>query len=160
MNVVRSALQAGVVLDGVNIMAMNYGEWAAPTSGPDSQTLGYYATTAAQGTHNQLTLLYREFGHVFDWNQVGVTPMIGVNDLTMKYSHLMMHRSSRVREKRISACALVWSVARDNPGSQDRHQQQPLGSICQLVSVVFSGTMEHKISASPTQVKRQLMYAF
>ena len=118
MNVVRSALQAGVVLDGVNIMAMNYGEWAAPTSGPDSQTLGYYATTAAQGTHNQLTPLYREFGHVFDWNQVGVTPMIGVNDLTYEVFTLddAQELENFAREKDLGMLSM-WSVARDNPGS-------------------------------------------
>ena len=118
MNVVRSALQAGVVLDGVNIMAMNYGEWAAPISGPDSQTLGYYATTAAQGTHNQLTPLYREFGHVFDWNQVGVTPMIGVNDLTYEVFTLddAQELENFAREKDLGMLSM-WSVARDNPGS-------------------------------------------
>ena len=118
LNVVRSALQASVVLDGVNVMAMNYGEWAAPTSGPDSQTLGYYATAAARGTHNQLTPLYREFGHVFDWNQVGVTPMIGVNDITYEVFTLddANELETFARDKELGMLSM-WSVARDNPGS-------------------------------------------
>ena len=118
LNVVRSALQAGVVLDGVNVMAMNYGEWAAPTSGPDGQTLGYYATAAARGTHNQLTPLYREFGHVFDWNQVGVTPMIGVNDITYEVFTLddAAELETFARAKELGMLSM-WSVARDNPGS-------------------------------------------
>ena len=138
-NVVRSALAAGVVLDGVNVMAMNYGEWAAPTSGPAGQTLGYYATAAAQGTHNQLTALYREFGHVFGWNQLGVTPMIGVNDITYEVFTLddAAELETFARAKELGMLSM-WSVARDNPGSYG--QVSATASGLDLPAGIFSST--------------------
>ena len=115
--VVRSALQAGVVLDGVNIMAMNFGEWSAPTTGPDAHTMGYYAIASAQGAHDQLISLYAEYGHDFGWSQLGVTPMIGVNDITTQVFSI---EDAQLLEDFARAQGLgmlsMWSVARDNPG--------------------------------------------
>lgn len=115
--VVRSALHAGVVLDGVNIMAMNFGEWAAPTTGPDAKTMGFYAVASAQGAHDQLTSLYAEYGHRFGWSQLGVTPMIGVNDITTQVFDTsdaqMLEDFARVKGLGMLS---MWSIARDNPG--------------------------------------------
>ena len=115
--VLRSALNAGVVLDGVNIMAMNFGEWAAPTTGPDAHTMGYYAIASARGAHDQLSSLYAEYGHEFNWSQLGVTPMIGVNDITTQVFGI---EDARMLEDFARANGLgmlsMWSVARDNPG--------------------------------------------
>jgi hypothetical protein len=115
--VLRSALNAGVVLDGVNIMAMNFGEWAAPTTGPDAHTMGYYAIASARGAHDQLISLYAEYGHEFTWSQLGVTPMIGVNDITTQVFGI---EDARMLEDFARANGLgmlsMWSVARDNPG--------------------------------------------
>lgn len=81
LNVVESALKAGVNLAGVNVMAMDYGESAAPTSGPNAQTMGTYAIRAAEGTYAQLSSLYGKYGKTYGYSQLGVTPMIGVNDV-------------------------------------------------------------------------------
>ena len=54
---VTSALIAGVKLAGVNIMAMDYGESNAPTTGPNAQTMGTYAILAAQSSYAQLSTL-------------------------------------------------------------------------------------------------------
>jgi hypothetical protein len=117
-HVIRSALQAGVVLDGVNLMTMDYGEWAAPTTGPNAQTMGYYAISSAQGAHNQLSSMYSEYGHQFGWSQLGVTPMIGVNDVlteifTIDDAHML---EDFARNKGLGMLSM-WSIARDNPGS-------------------------------------------
>lgn len=115
--VIRSAMQAGVVLDGVNIMAMNFGEWAAPTTGPDAQTMGFYAIASATGAHDQLVALYAEFGHEFSWSQLGVTPMIGVNDITTQV--FGVEDAKMLKEfARLNGLGMLsmWSVARDNPG--------------------------------------------
>ena len=115
--VIRSALQAGVVLDGVNIMAMNFGGWAAPTTGPDAQTMGFYAIASAQGAHDQLVALYTEYGHEFGWSQLGVTPMIGVNDVTTEVFTIEDAQllEDFARSKGLGMLSM-WSVARDHPG--------------------------------------------
>ncbi len=74
-NVVRTMLDHGVTLAGVNIMAMDF------TSAPH----GMYPaiTSALNATHNQLTNLLRAqnltSGQI--WNRMGVTVMIGQNDV-------------------------------------------------------------------------------
>jgi chitinase len=70
--VVRSAINAGVNLDLVNVMAMDYGR-----PGTD---YGTAAVQAAQSTHDQLRALYPARTDAQLWAAVGVTPMIGEND--------------------------------------------------------------------------------
>ncbi len=118
LNVVRSALAAGVKLDGVNVMAMDYGESAAPTSGPNARTMGDYAIMAAENTHAQLSNLFAEYGQGFAWRMVGVTPMIGVNDVlsevfTVDDAQML---EDFAREKGLGMLSM-WSVARDKPGT-------------------------------------------
>nr|MCH9760645.1 cellulase family glycosylhydrolase [Actinomycetes bacterium] len=116
--VVDSALAAGVTLDGVNVMAMDYGESAAPTSGPNAKTMGAYAIESAESTHSQLTALFAARGQQFGWNQLGVTPMIGVNDVLTEVFTL---DDAQALEDFAIAKGLgmvsMWSVGRDTPGS-------------------------------------------
>lgn len=72
LNVVKSARDAGVGLDLVNVMAMDYYR-----SGVD---YGAAALQAAQSTHDQLRALYPAKSDAQLWAMVGVTPMIGEND--------------------------------------------------------------------------------
>ena len=118
LDVVRIALAAGVKLDGVNVMAMDYGESAAPTSGPNAQTMGAYAIAAAEATKGQLEALFAQFGQGFRWNMVGVTPMIGVNDITSEVFTLADAQllEDFARSKGLGMLSM-WSIARDNPGS-------------------------------------------
>jgi GH18 family chitinase len=118
LNVVRAALEAGVKLDGVNVMAMNYGAWAAPTTGPDARSMGEYAIAAAESTHSQLTALFADYGRGFAWRMVGVTPMLGVNDLTTEVFTVADAQTLEdfAREKGLGMLSM-WSIARDNPGS-------------------------------------------
>ncbi len=116
--VVRSALQAGVKLDGVNVMAMDYGESAAPTSGPNARTMGEYAIAAAENTYSQLSSLFAEYDAGFAWRMVGVTPMIGVNDVLSEVFTVDDAQALEdfAREKGLGMLSM-WSVARDRPGS-------------------------------------------
>src|SRR5262249_42740434 len=62
----------------VNVMAMDYGDGAAPN--PQGQ-MGTYAIDAAQSVHGQLVKLYA--GALTSsqlWGINGVTPLIGIND--------------------------------------------------------------------------------
>ena len=117
LNVVNKALQAGVRLDGVNVMAMDYGEGPAPTSGPNAKTMGAYAIDAAESTYAQLSSLYGGHGQTFGWNQLGVTPMIGVNDVQTEVFTLADAQALEnfARAKGLGMLSM-WSVGRDNPG--------------------------------------------
>jgi chitodextrinase len=78
LNVVRSAINRGVAITTVNVMAMDYGDGAAPNP---SGRMGTYAINSAQSLHNQLVPLLPGKTDAQIWNMVGVTPMIGQNDL-------------------------------------------------------------------------------
>ncbi|MDQ1054337.1 chitinase [Arthrobacter sp. SORGH_AS 212] len=78
--VVDQMLAAGVDLAGVNIMTMNYGSSRGP-----SQSMLDAAVAAADSTHDQLSISYQRVGTNLSsqeiWSKMGLTPMIGVNDL-------------------------------------------------------------------------------
>jgi hypothetical protein len=78
VNVVRSARDNEVDVSVVNVMAMDYGAWAAPN--PTGQ-MGTYAIQAATSTHDQVRSLYPARADAQLWAMVGVTPMIGQNDV-------------------------------------------------------------------------------
>ena len=117
LKVVDSALKAGVTLAGVNVMAMDYGESAAPTSGPGAKTMGAYAIQSAESTYAQLSKLYTGYGKTFSYSQLGVTPMLGVNDVTTEVFTLADAQAVEdyARAKGVGMLAL-WSVTRDTPG--------------------------------------------
>ncbi|WP_406327929.1 cellulose binding domain-containing protein [Streptomyces sp. NBC_00203] len=71
LNVVKSARDAGVDLDVVNVMAMDYYR---------SVDYGDAAVQAAQSTFTQLKSLYPGRTDAQVWAMVGVTPMLGQND--------------------------------------------------------------------------------
>jgi GH18 family chitinase len=118
LDVVRTALAAGVMLDGVNVMAMDYGESAAPTTGANAKSMGAYAIAAADATKGQLDALFAQFGQGFSWNMVGVTPMIGVNDVTSEVFTLADAQllEDFARRKGLGMLSM-WSIARDTPGT-------------------------------------------
>ncbi|MET1087457.1 MAG: chitinase [Arthrobacter sp.] len=72
-------LEAGVELAGVNIMIMNFGPLAP------GQTMLAAGISAAEATHRKLTALFEKVGQPLDaaalWNRIGITPMIGTNDV-------------------------------------------------------------------------------
>ncbi|HEY2827929.1 MAG TPA: chitinase, partial [Pirellulales bacterium] len=74
------ALKYGVNVSGVNIMTMDYGDGAAPNP---AGKMGDYAIDAANSLFGQLKTAYN--GTLSDsqiWAKVGLTPMIGMNDMT------------------------------------------------------------------------------
>ncbi len=78
--VLQSAVARGVNIGVVNIMAMDYGDGAAPN--PQGQ-MGDYAIQAATSLFSQLQSVYGTAKTDQElWKMVGITPMIGVNDIT------------------------------------------------------------------------------
>jgi chitinase len=71
LNVVKAAKNAGVALDLVNIMAMDYYYPVADQ--------GDRAIAAARATQAQIKSLYG-LADAAAWKKIGVTPMLGVND--------------------------------------------------------------------------------
>jgi hypothetical protein len=74
--VLTGAVRAGVDISAVNVMAMDYGDGAAPS--PSGQ-MGTFAIDAATATDAQVASAMG-ISDAAAWPKVAVTPMIGVND--------------------------------------------------------------------------------
>ena len=114
LTVVGQALDAGVRLDGINLMTMDYGDSAAP---PSAKSMGAYAIDAANSSYQQLSSLFATHGLGFGWNQLGMTPMIGVNDVRTEVFTLADAQQVEdfARSKGVGMLSM-WSLARDTPG--------------------------------------------
>jgi hypothetical protein len=114
--VVQSAHTYGLALSVVNVMAMDYGQYAAP----DGNQMGTYAQQAAQATHDQLATIYTGLTDAQLWAMVGVTPMIGVNDTCWStYCELFTTTDAAnlvtfARAHHLGRIAM-WSITRDQP---------------------------------------------
>ncbi|GAB2694902.1 cellulose binding domain-containing protein [Kitasatospora kifunensis] len=75
--ILQSAKAAGVNVDAVNVMAMDFGDTEAPN--PSGQ-MGAYAIQAAQSTRAQIAQVWPNLTTAQTWAMVGVTPMLGQND--------------------------------------------------------------------------------
>ncbi|HET8878718.1 MAG TPA: glycosyl hydrolase family 18 [Arthrobacter sp.] len=77
---VARTLRAGVQLTGVNIMTMDFGGSKQP-----GQSMFQASASAADAAHTQLQALYRDNGEDLGsdtaWRRLGLTPMIGQNDI-------------------------------------------------------------------------------
>ncbi|QOT16028.1 glycosyl hydrolase family 18 [Paenarthrobacter sp. YJN-5] len=77
---VQELLSAGVGLAGVNVMTMDYGDSRVP-----DQSMLQASIAAAEATHSQLSNVYsavhQEIGAQTLWRKIGLTPMIGQNDV-------------------------------------------------------------------------------
>jgi chitinase len=110
--VVQSALNRGVDLAGVNVMTMNYGSSAAPD--PDGRT-GDFAIMAAQSLHGQLRNLYGpSLSDEELWGKVGLTPMIGRNDVVTEVFDQQEAREVAAFAREVGVGRLsFWSLQRD-----------------------------------------------
>jgi hypothetical protein len=75
--ILQSAKNAGVTVDAVNVMAMDFGDSAAPNP---SGKMGAYAIQSAQSTEAQIRTVWTGLTAAQAYAMVGVTPMLGVND--------------------------------------------------------------------------------
>jgi len=101
LNVVDNAKSNGVDVYAVNVMAMDYGDWAAPD--PEGN-MGQYAIDAANSTRNQTG------------ENIGVTPMIGQNDVSSERFYQSDAQQLVDWAKGTSWVRLLsfWSANRDN----------------------------------------------
>jgi chitinase len=129
---VQQMLAAGVDLAGVNIMTMNYGE-----SRPSGTGMLEASIQAAQATHSQLNSIYREAGQELStaelWRKIGLTPMIGQNEMETDVFELADARS-------LNAFALDTGVGRVSMWSLNRDRSCPAAErIPGQASAVCSG---------------------
>jgi len=116
IGVIESALKAGVILSGVNVMAMDYGDTAAPS--PEGK-MGKYATDTIKALHGQLEDVYQRHEKALTdqelWKMIGVTPMIGLNDVTTERFHLSDAQEllEFAKQKEIGLIG-IWSANRDH----------------------------------------------
>jgi hypothetical protein len=116
MSLLRNAQSRGVRVDVVNIMAMDYGDSAAPN--PQGR-MGDYAIQAGTSLFNQLKSLYGTAKSDAQlWKMVGITPMIGMNDVR---SEIFDQQEARevlafTQSKGISRIS-IWSLNRDYQSS-------------------------------------------
>ncbi|MFN8487796.1 MAG: chitinase [Caldilineaceae bacterium] len=108
LNVLRSAIAYGVNVETVNIMTMDYG------SGTPGNQMGANAIQAATNVFGQLQKLYPTKTTAQLWHMIGVTPMIGVNDVTTEIFTLSDAQTllNFAQQQNLSLLAM-WSVARD-----------------------------------------------
>ena len=115
LNVLSSAKHDGLAIDVVNIMAMDYGS-AVDNGGQ----MGLDAIDAAIATESQIAALGLSA-------KLGVTPMIGVNDISSEVFSLADAQALlnyAQTDSNIVRLAM-WSVARDNGNSAGAHYASP-----------------------------------
>jgi chitinase len=119
LDAVNRMITAGVDLAGVNAMTMDYGGSKLP-----GRSMYENAVSAAEATHRQLTGLYRaagsELGSETVWRKIGLTPMIGQNDIageifTLQDAQDLSAYASARGVGRLS----MWSLNRDRTCSQN-----------------------------------------
>ncbi len=104
VNVVRSARDAGVNVDVVNVMAMDYYR---------DIDYGDAAVQAAQSTFTQLRSLYPAKSDAAVWRMVGVTPMLGVNDDNRVYNQADARQLVAFAQSRHLGVLAFWEMTRD-----------------------------------------------
>jgi hypothetical protein len=120
--ILRAARAGKVHFDVVNIMTMDYGP-AFPAPAPGGATMFSYAENAAIRTVRQLNAASPRAGGW--WSSLGVTPMLGVNDVTTEVFTLGDARAllAFARERGLAEVAF-WSVDRDGPCAKPHPQPQ------------------------------------
>jgi hypothetical protein len=133
MNVLRSAVKNGARVDVVNVMAMDYGG-AAP---PDQ--MGKNAIDAGTALLDQLGQLYPSKSTAARWAMVGVTPMIGINDVAPEVFTLQdaQQLATWAHDHAIGQLSM-WSLGRDAPCPSGQNQVSPTCSGVSQQSWAFS----------------------
>ncbi len=110
---VRSFLRAGVSLDGVNVMTMNF------TGDDAANDQSKVAIRALEATHRQLKAIYADHGQPIGdstaWRMIGATPMIGQNDVRGEVFTLRDARALRAFAVEVGLGRMsMWSANRDS----------------------------------------------
>jgi len=114
--IVQDFTAAGIRLMGLNIMTMNYGESVVK----DVTKLDLYAMQALDSTFQQVKAIFQKAGLQRTdediWHMLGVTPMIGINNVENEVFKLS-HGENLVTFAKQKGLGLLsmWSIQRDFP---------------------------------------------
>jgi hypothetical protein len=110
LGLVTDAENKGVDVSAVNIMAMDYGDGAAPNPGGK---MGDYAIQAATSTEAQVR---KALGVQDAFGRIAVTPMIGVNDTSTEvFTVADAAKLAAFAQTKKLAWLSMWSATRDRP---------------------------------------------
>lgn len=101
VNVIAAAKSAGIKIDNVNIMTMDYGN--------PSQDMGQAAIQAAQATLAQMQSVDSGYGY----GNLGITPMVGVNDDNSTFTLANAASVKSWADSNGVARLSFWSINRD-----------------------------------------------
>lgn len=134
VDVLSSAAGAGVGIDTVNIMAMDYGGPAVDDDG----AMGDDAIAAAKATESQIQAAGLTA-------KVGMTPMIGVNDVgseTFSLADAQQVESFAAATDWVAGLGM-WSIARDNGSAAGDASASATGSGVSQTPYQFSSVFSH-----------------
>ena len=112
LNIVKSALAAGVTITRVNVMTMDYG------NGTD---VGSAALSSVDGTAQQLQSAIPGLGSAAAYHLVGATPMIGHNDDNENFTLDDASTLAAYAQSKKLGLLSFWAIQRDRkcPGGID-----------------------------------------
>ncbi|WP_257614161.1 chitinase [Arthrobacter sp. 31Y] len=155
---VKQMLAAGLDLAGVNIMTMDYSDSRLP-----GQSMLQASIAAAEATHSQLDQTYRaanqELGAQTLWRKIGLTPMIGQNDIVADVFSLADAQGLHdfAAEKGIGRMSL-WSLNRDAECGPNYPTLTVVSDACSgvsqggtLFSTVLGASIDGKSTTAPSQ---------
>jgi hypothetical protein len=128
--VLTGAVQAGVKISAVNVMAMDFGDGPAPN--PSGQ-MGTYAIDAATATDAQVASAMG-ISDTAAWSKVAITPMIGVNDSSDEiFTVANAQQLVAFAQSKHLAWLSIWSAGRDQecPGGAQGFAEPTCSSIVQ-----------------------------
>jgi chitinase len=130
VDVVQAAVSAGVDVSHVNLMTMDYGGYYS-----SGKKMGDLAVSAATDTVAQLKTIIPGLSDAAAWAKIGITPMIGQNDVSSEVFGLDDAKivADFARSKGVGLLAF-WAINRDQPGSGS------LGLYSQAQSKTFAFT--------------------
>ncbi|MFA4878385.1 MAG: carbohydrate-binding protein [Methanoregula sp.] len=126
LSLLRNARDNRARVDVVNIMTMDFGSYYAPSP---AGKMGDYAIEAAESLEKQLLVIYPEKSPSQVYRMIGITPMIGQNDVQAEV--FTLHDAQKVvtyaKEHGIGFLAM-WSLGRDNGSGAGASWASPTSS--------------------------------
>lgn len=113
VNLLRSAHSAGVKVSVVNIMTMDYGAYIS-----NGKNMGDLAIASANATFGQIKTIFPGRSDAQLWAMIGITPMIGVNDVTSEvFRQADAQKVVDFARQRNLGLLSFWNLQRDRPGT-------------------------------------------
>ena len=111
-SLLRNAASNGATIHVVNIMAMDFGDDAAPD--PDGN-MGNYAVSAMKGAQAQVKSIFK-LSDAAAWRRVAVTALIGVNEpATEVFTTSDAAQVGNFARSKSAAFVSMWAISRDKP---------------------------------------------